>query len=507
MVRCNSQACSTLLICLLLFCCCFLTSGTEKNQTSPLIPLIASNGSSNTNVYAYKEEGGNIDLPQSWVYVRVKVVDDDAHQKLLQHLVPNPGVVGTTFFLQKPVYVSLTTMASRLNNVSEAITSLVQARVVPTKIFLVISKNPHLLDEGVKVIPDDLLCLAAAGFVNIIFTFNTGPHRKLLPVLKRYWNKDVFIATVDDDMSQAQGYIILYQLLKTYVLNNQTNAVVALRARRIAFCTSVPYRMTKYSSWTITKNYNRQEMMVMPTGTGGVLYQPKQFHKIVFAKPFWYATGTADDLMFRLATMAKNVSVILGCSLLVEYGGVFRTCPEDEIDRKYDTMYGRNSTLYYTGLLAANAKSSTVQPLAQQTAHSNSANRSSKRKDSRSTLSASEPRLSCSSGMPCTAANTTINNKSSQSSHHRRLYSLKKALSHQKRTGTETELFSINKKGGNDLAWKLAGDILKSLIKFDMQEIVKNNLYEREDYCYSRNNTAEVEKHCAIYNCDKSAKI
>eukprot|EP01032_Pedospumella_encystans_P013600 gene13600-15648_t len=274
------------------------TSCTEKSQTSPVLPSSWNSSLNASDVYTYKEEGGNINLPQSWVYVRVKVVDDAAHQTLLHHLVPNPGTVDSTFFLQKPVYVSLTTMASRLNNVSEAITSLIQARVVPSKIFLVISKNPHLLDEGVKVIPDDLLCLAAAGYVNIIFTFNTGPHRKLLPVLKRYWNKDVFIATVDDDLSHAQGYIILYQLLKTYVMNNQTNAVVALRARRIAFCASVPYRVTKYSSWSITKNYNRQEMMVMPTGTGGVLYQPKQFHKVVFAKPFWYATGTADDLMF-----------------------------------------------------------------------------------------------------------------------------------------------------------------------------------------------------------------
>jgi len=265
--------------------------------------------------------------------------------------------------------------------------------------------------------------------------------------------------------------------------------------------------MTKYSSWTITKNYNRQEMMVMPTGTGGVLYQPKQFHKIVFAKPFWYATGTADDLMFRLATMAKNVSVILGCSILVEYGGVFRTCPEDEIDRKYDTMYGRNSALYYTGLLEAKAKSSAVQPLVSQTVRSSSTKRSSKRKDSGSTQSTPTQVLSCSSGIPCRATNTTINNKSSQSSQHRRLYSLKKALSQQKRTGTETELFSINKKGGNDLAWKLAVDVLKSLIKFDIQDIVKNNLYEREDFCYSRNNTAEIEKHCAFYNCDKSGKI
>eukprot|EP00981_Chlorochromonas_danica_P012251 scaffold4714_cov185-Ochromonas_danica.AAC.4 len=56
-------------------------------------------------------------------------------------------------------------------------------------------------------------------------------------------------------------------------------------------------------------------MLVVPIGTGGILYHPRLFHEIVFNPELRKLTESTDDLMFRLATMAANTSVVLGCPL------------------------------------------------------------------------------------------------------------------------------------------------------------------------------------------------
>jgi hypothetical protein len=337
----------------------------------------------------------------------------------------------------------------------------------------------------VKSILCELLCLSAAGYLQIVFTSNMGPHRKLLPALRRFWIRDVFIATVDDDMSRAQSYIILYQLLKTFVVNNCIDAVVALRARRISFCAAPPYRVTKYYSWPVVHSYNRQEMLVLPTGTGGVLYQPKFFPEFVFIKPFWYATGTADDMMFRLATMHKKIPVVLGCSMLYQQGRVTRSCRRDDVDRAFDVMHGYNSTHYYQRLLDQVPKRLVLRDLKFN---------NTMQSDTVSTLALSSK-----------VSRTAVAESTNLIRDNRRLYTLKSALKRNQRNGNETELFAINRSGGNDLAWKLANDVLKSLFKFNFDSIVRDNMFERDDVCYEeeRSKSVKIERYCGIFDCDK----
>jgi hypothetical protein len=70
-------------------------------------------------------------------------------------------------------------------------------------------------------------------------------------------------------------------------------------------------------------------MFVLPTGTGGVLYRPRFFHPIVFDPDFRAVTGTADDLMFRLACMATNTPVLVACRDLEQNNRIVRRCPVD----------------------------------------------------------------------------------------------------------------------------------------------------------------------------------
>jgi hypothetical protein len=75
-----------------------------------------------------------------------------------------------------------------------------------------------------------------------------------------------------------------------------------------------PYARNKKGLWPESRPA-RREMLLLPTGTGGVLYRPHFFHPVVFDRALLNTTITGDDLMFRLGTMAKGVPVVTTCSI------------------------------------------------------------------------------------------------------------------------------------------------------------------------------------------------
>ena len=48
-------------------------------------------------------------------------------------------------------------------------------------------------------------------------------------------------------------------------------------------------------------------------GMGGVLYRPQFMHSILFNRDLLHLTRTADDIMFRLASLAKGIPVVTAC--------------------------------------------------------------------------------------------------------------------------------------------------------------------------------------------------
>jgi hypothetical protein len=562
----------------------------ERNETAVVVMSFPD-----STVYSVTEKPLNIADPFLWIEVHVGVIDPVEHDALVQAQVPSPGQINTTFFVPQPVYVSLTTMASRMHKVNRTIINLINARIIPTKIYLFISKEPYLLDTGVQQIPDALLCLVAQGYLQIIFTENLGPHRKLLPALRRHWGQDVFIATVDDDMHRDQGYIILYQLMKHYVLGGSGDRIVALRTRRIGFCRELPYKITRYYSWPVQLTYNRQEMLIMPTGTGGILYKPSYFHKVIFHKALRYATGTADDLMFRLATLANSIPVELGCSVMRYRARVVRKCDEDELDRKYDRTYGPESTEYFKKLIAETTArmeadiAALEAPTEPENEHDNSGVVDAQKDHPNATAHAEEQQRhhhhqrlrqrrlrqanshpadaeeeweeqSNSAGMgweedrdeeneengkvawrargvfdhhenlPCAmderdASDTDPcdgdgdgesesegENEDSEDRESavfaRRLRSKRIKYRGVIRNGTETDLFSINRRGGNDVSWKIAVEVLRSMKVMDIEKIVTEFINERDSFCYARKGrTVRMERFCAIFQCGKPQNI
>lgn len=228
----------------------------------------------------------------------------------------NASLVFASSVVKQPVYVSIATIRSRIARVHRTITSIFEGPLVPDRVFLFISREAFLLDAGVlpEHIPAELAALVTQRHwpVSIVYTQNLGSHRKLLPLLARKWDEDCVIATFDDepkDEGKLQRYL---QQLVRYYLASGRQAVVSLKARRIGVCRSSPYTVRNYGYWTVT-THGRSELLLLPTGTGSVLYRPRFFHPVVFDPILRNLTHTADDLMFRLATLARGVRVVTGC--------------------------------------------------------------------------------------------------------------------------------------------------------------------------------------------------
>jgi hypothetical protein len=233
----------------------------------------------------------------------------------------------------QPLYISLTTIHNRIYGIMTTLRSLLNGTVWPDHIYIFVSRDPFLLDLGVtpefimselKGKLDDIMDLYP--WISIIFTENIGPHRKLLPLLAKKWREDCAIVTVDDHETYRETTLEI--LIKYYEASGR-NAVVALRARRLGVCNDAPpwrvspYTKNKKGLWPeASSGYN--EMLLLPTGTGGVLYRPIFFHPIVFDRRLIKATKTGDDLLFRLATLTMGVPVVTACC---EHDALGKRCP------------------------------------------------------------------------------------------------------------------------------------------------------------------------------------
>jgi hypothetical protein len=139
-------------------------------------------------------------------------------------------------------------------------------------------------------------------------------------------NEDCVIVTIDDH--ELYGKSFLQSLLEYYEASDRS-AVVALRARRMGICSDAPpWRIAPYTKhkkglWPEASPGHR-ELLLLPTGTGGVLYRPRFFHPIVFDRRLITLTKTGDDLMFRLATIIMGVPVVTACA---EKDALGKVCP------------------------------------------------------------------------------------------------------------------------------------------------------------------------------------
>ena len=229
----------------------------------------------------------------------------------------------------KKVYISLTTISERVSEIHETILSILAQTYDIDLIYLYISKDPFLLDKGILSIPPNIKMLQVVDNRFIIeYVENQGSYRKLLPILKRYWNEDCIIITLDDDKIYEPDMVskMVTKYIDTgekFIIANR--AFVKLNGIFSNLCQSyfnVPKKTCKYIlkltknnasslSYNLSDNYDFIKLITFYEGNDGVLYSPKFFTPLIFEwDVITRIAKSHDDFWFKMNSLINGYGVI-----------------------------------------------------------------------------------------------------------------------------------------------------------------------------------------------------
>lgn len=197
------------------------------------------------------------------------------------------------------IIVSLTTIDSRISAVGECLRTLLRQNYGNYEVRLNVSKDPYLLDKGVS---ENFVSECVPDGVSVVFVENTGPYRKLLPVLETVDENDI-VVTVDDDVIYPDNF------LSTLVAANMVyDCPIAYRGRDITIDSG---GISGYGKWR-KSNLTGSALSKLPTGKDGVLYRRRYFHRGVFDIDAAKALApTTDDLWFKWHTAINGKDSVL----------------------------------------------------------------------------------------------------------------------------------------------------------------------------------------------------
>lgn len=208
-----------------------------------------------------------------------------------------------------PVYISLTSIFKNQNILLQTLQSIIKQSKKPDKIFLWLSEEPYMLDEGFKnkkITNSHLLTfINDNSIIDIKWVKNTGPYRKLLPLLKEKWDEDCVIITIDDDSIYEHN--LIENLLNDYY---EQACVIGYRGFTPSF--------DKLENFDYKKRDKLQPLSIYNflTGKGGVLYKPEFFHKthdLIFNHVIYLDTcKTQDDIWFYIVRLLNNIKCYIG---------------------------------------------------------------------------------------------------------------------------------------------------------------------------------------------------
>jgi hypothetical protein len=204
------------------------------------------------------------------------------------------------------ITITLTTIKSRLSNLKPVVESLHRQALLPASIQLNISQEPYLLDEGIDAKDSLLAQLSAFPLLNVNWVENTGPYRKIWPLLERHFaqtlTNDKIFVTVDDDTIYPDYF--LQTLYDTYLTHD---CVVAYRGRHIE---THENNLTPYNKWTWGQN--APCLSNLPTGKDGIIYNTNFFTRdFLSLKDALQMAPTADDLWIRWHCALNGVPAII----------------------------------------------------------------------------------------------------------------------------------------------------------------------------------------------------
>lgn len=210
------------------------------------------------------------------------------------------------------IIVSLTSIKARETALRETIISIVsQDYSSHYEVRIHLSHEPYLLDEGFTAPPawiDELARLNPYCSLSVRFVRNTGPYRKLLPVLEEIFDDPLgtLIVTCDDDTHYTSSW--LRTLLDQH---SQVGGIVAFRGHTICLHPAGT-NLLPYAIWQKNPQKRHYSLSNLPTGKDGVVYRPGYFDRAVLdVETAIRIAPTADDLWFRWHSIIRGVPCYL----------------------------------------------------------------------------------------------------------------------------------------------------------------------------------------------------
>lgn len=226
------------------------------------------------------------------------------------------------------VYVSLTTISKRVEYLPDVLQSILDQTVTPDAVFLWISEEPFLLDDGVRRsdLPNAVVELAEDELspLEIRCVENTGPHRKLLPLLSDVYHDEEppLVLTADDDTLYPPRW------LETMVAAYEDECrPITFRARRIQ---TTDDGLAPYEEWPLIPQYEELvSYRLFPTGKDGMLVHPYMFHPDVLTEDFRELCPSRSDAWITASLLAAESMVIKLSKTRVLSEGTLKAAADD----------------------------------------------------------------------------------------------------------------------------------------------------------------------------------
>jgi hypothetical protein len=222
---------------------------------------------------------------------------------------PGPGGASPAHHTPAPprraAYLSLCSICDNQKELCATLASLLPSGL---PIYLHLSAAPHLRDRGFAARAGSFggalkrLLADHRGRIRVRFVENTGPYRKLLPLLREKWDEDCYIITVDDDTRYAPG-LFAEMIRRADACGGE--CVVANRGFPLDWSAAphVDYFARPAAGCCELHNFH--------TGKGAVLYRPATFRAtadLLFDPQRFLALAPYnDDFWFNLLRIANRV--------------------------------------------------------------------------------------------------------------------------------------------------------------------------------------------------------
>ena len=208
-----------------------------------------------------------------------------------------------------PIYVSVTSIFKNQDILLFSLKSILNQSLIPDKIFIFLSTEEYLLDDGFKnkiITYEPLLAFIENNkdLIELKWTKNIGSYRKLLPLLKDKWNDNCIIITIDDDTEYHKD--LINNLVTDYY---SKKCVIGYRG--------FTPKMDKLQNFNYENKdkLKNKDLYNFLTGKGGILYKPEFFHKtleLIFSEEiFLTLCDKQDDIWFYLIRIKNNIDCFI----------------------------------------------------------------------------------------------------------------------------------------------------------------------------------------------------